>query len=363
MPLNAFSRLKGSLHNVSLTIYDRPLWRLRQSITISITGKTIGTPIANALCVSTTVHSPIKAVAGTSCAQTSAHWMTHNSSSTSMSMSAISPDLLRKNSFFSWLSATSSQLHDSMTKETFSDVMNITNITSKNWFQVTQSANREQWFGHTRLEWVVNSRLPYLHGEGNGIQIEITYDILSKAFVMTETIVTQHHHSWTSGMAKKTVKSIGMTLLILTARPKPLQGTGSGAWVEAILYTGNFLTANLLMSIARLAEACNCGTQLDRDDFHLLICKLGGGLLLTHNSVLSCWTDCLWDVDVLYKKKFTTDAMHTRTNWTSPSITATMDRSWPRYLDHPWWKYLVRYASQEEGHAAVKAEQKKKKQI
>ena len=38
---------------------------------------------------------------------------------------------------------------------------------------------------------------------------------------------------------------------------------------------------------------CDCGNKLDSDGYNLITCKTGGGPVISHNNMVSAWSDCL----------------------------------------------------------------------
>ena len=45
---------------------------------------------------------------------------------------------------------------------------------------------------------------------------------------------------------------------------------------------------------------CECRKTIDREGYHLLTCKVGGGPVWSHNCMVSVWADCLSQLHVLY---------------------------------------------------------------
>ena len=84
------------------------------------------------------------------------------------------------------------------------------------------------------------------------------------------------------------------------ARLRSIRGKGAGAWLDSIpssekfaLSSGNFVLAaslrlGLLLSLPPWATKCECGKSLDVEGYHLLTCKMGGGPVWSHNSVVLC---------------------------------------------------------------------------
>ena len=99
------------------------------------------------------------------------------------------------------------------------------------------------------------------------------------------------------------------------ARLRSLQGKGAGAWLESVPTSDKFAMNKNEFQIAaflRLGQAmpfnscvthCNCGRELDADGYHLLTCKLGGGLVWEHNNLVAEWCQCLRDLQLHHKKE------------------------------------------------------------
>ena len=89
------------------------------------------------------------------------------------------------------------------------------------------------------------------------------------------------------------------------ARLRSIRGKGAGAWLDSIpssekfaLSSGNFVLAaslrlGLPLSLPPWATKCECGKSLDVEGYHLLTCKMGGGPVWSHNSVVLCWSECM----------------------------------------------------------------------
>lgn len=89
---------------------------------------------------------------------------------------------------------------------------------------------------------------------------------------------------------------------------RSLQGAEAGAWMDAIPFSGKlhsvyvnfvgnlYLTLVLPMPTAHWISSSECRTDLDCGSFRLLSCKSGGGRLWHHNSMMSCWSECLQEL-------------------------------------------------------------------
>ena len=86
-----------------------------------------------------------------------------------------------------------------------------------------------------------------------------------------------------------------------SARLRFLQGKCAGSWLNAIPSTQNlanllgnfrlaaFIRLGIAMPLPLLADEyeSECGKTIDREGYHLLTCKVGGGLVWSHNCIVS----------------------------------------------------------------------------
>ena len=47
---------------------------------------------------------------------------------------------------------------------------------------------------------------------------------------------------------------------------------------------------------------CDTGQELDSDGYHLITCKTGGGWVISHNNMVSAWSDCLSQLQLHHEK-------------------------------------------------------------
>ena len=83
------------------------------------------------------------------------------------------------------------------------------------------------------------------------------------------------------------------------ARFRSLQRLGAGAWLDSIpssaklaLKPSDFRLAmrmglGLEMTLGSVVPICECGKDIDKDSYHLLTCKTGGGPIWTHETLTS----------------------------------------------------------------------------
>ena len=99
------------------------------------------------------------------------------------------------------------------------------------------------------------------------------------------------------------------------ARFRLLQGLGAGAWLDSIpssaklaLKPSDFCLAmrmrlGLEMPLGSVVPICECGKDIDKDGYHLLICKTGGGPIWTHETLTSVWSDCLQHLKMSHQRE------------------------------------------------------------
>lgn len=184
----------------------------------------------------------------------------------------------------------------------------------------------------------------------------------------------QHRISSAMSLCKKDSLLKSFSLNKDTARLLSLQGIGAGSWLDAIptsdkfaLKTDEFLLAACMrlgvpLPFTVMSVNCDCGAPLDKDGFHLLVCKLGGGPLWEHNALVSCWSQCLSELGIHHRKE-------PRNRYVSSDdrpdiIMYDTESGLPTDLDmsvaHPWSVSSVQFAAQESGFVAKKREAQKK---
>ena len=99
------------------------------------------------------------------------------------------------------------------------------------------------------------------------------------------------------------------------ARLLSLQGTGAGAWIEAVPTSSKFamnptefrlaafLRLGIPMPFSSCLVKCDCNATLDNEGYHLMTCKLGGGPVFTHERLKSEWSECLRELQLHHKKE------------------------------------------------------------
>ena len=99
-----------------------------------------------------------------------------------------------------------------------------------------------------------------------------------------------------------------------SARLRSLQGKSAGSWLNAIPSTQNlailpgnfrlaaFMRLGMAMPLLLLADEYKyeCRQTINKEGYHLLTCKVGGGTVWSHNCMVSVWADCLSQLFVPY---------------------------------------------------------------
>ena len=70
-------------------------------------------------------------------------------------------------------------------------------------------------------------------------------------------------------------------------------------------YLTLFLTVAILFKplFDQWATTCDCGSPVNNSGYHLLTCKLHGGPVREHDSIVSVWSTCLRSVGVYHKQE------------------------------------------------------------
>ena len=158
-----------------------------------------------------------------------------------------------------------------------------------------------------------------------------------------------------------------------TARFRSLQGKGAGAWLQSVptsskfaLKHGDFCLASRLrlgcdMLLASAFDKCNCGQPNDREGYHLLTCKHGGGPIWTHGTIVSVWSDCLRNLSITHRTepRELYDGNQCRPDIVYFDAQTGCDIEMDISIAHPWNGDVISNASREDGAAAVRREQQK----
>ena len=109
------------------------------------------------------------------------------------------------------------------------------------------------------------------------------------------------------------------------------------------------------------SSSCDFGKELDIQGYRLITCKTGGGPVHTHNSIVSAWSNCLSQLNLLHKLE--PQYRYVNSDKRSDVLVYDPDSGADIELDvslaHPWCLDSVKAASREEGVAAMKREEKK----
>ena len=157
------------------------------------------------------------------------------------------------------------------------------------------------------------------------------------------------------------------------ARLLSLQGTGAGAWIEAVPTSSKFamnptefrlaafLRLGIPMPFSSCLVKCDCNATLDNEGYHLMTCKLGGGPVFTHERLKSEWSECLRELQLHHKK----EPQHQYCdNEKRPDIVVFDSNSGCNIeldvsLVHPWRCDYLKKTASDPGYAAKKREEQK----
>ena len=118
----------------------------------------------------------------------------------------------------------------------------------------------------------------------------------------------------------------------------------------------------LPLPFAAWMEKCSCGKQLDREGYHLITCKTGGGPVWTHNTIVGAWSECLRHLHIVHKKEPKHRYLESEDR---PDIVAVDpetggDKELDVSMAHPWALDVVSNAAAVDGAAAYRREELKR---
>ena len=171
-----------------------------------------------------------------------------------------------------------------------------------------------------------------------------------------------------------TSKLLGNTnSLQQAARLRSLQGKAAGSWLEAVptspkfaLKSANFRLATRLrlgciMPMSSAIERCECSKINDREGYHPLTCKTGGGPIWSHESVANVWCDSLRHLDITHRRE--PRNLYEGSNSRPDIIVFDAQSGYDIELDislaHPCNEDIILQASKVDGAAAAKRESQK----
>ena len=105
------------------------------------------------------------------------------------------------------------------------------------------------------------------------------------------------------------------------------------------------------------------GKQLDPDGYHLITCKIGGGLVWTHNSIVGVWSQCLSHLHIVHKEpKHRYSDSDDRPDMFAVDPETSNDIELSVSMAHPWALDVVNMnkAAVEDGAAALHQEELRK---
>ena len=305
-------------------------------------------------------------------------------------------------------------IHDRITKDTFSAIIGLEQMDDIRWKQASMKV-KFGGFGLTEVQclsstafaaaWlhsvnVLPARFPSLKGlvdnlcnldsESNSIGVSLRQSIESLSpWYSSEGLEPEHHTLHELSLNPKKLQH-RLTMEISQAntadfiakqtrerdiaRMRSLQGRGAGAWLEAIPVSDKYAmepSEFRLASCMRLGQAmpfgkwidhCDCGCQLDEEGYHLLTCKRGGGPVWSHNRILSVWSECLNDLQIHHKKE--PRNRYTETDDRPDIVVFDTDNGKNIDLDislaHPWRRDVIKLAARDQGFAAKRREDRQK---
>ena len=94
----------------------------------------------------------------------------------------------------------------------------------------------------------------------------------------------------------------------------------------------------MALPFTNFINECDCGKALNKNGYHLLTCKYGGGPVWSHNCIVDGWTECLSDLHIPYQ----VEPRHHYTNTDNRPDITIFDIKTGQTLDldislaHPW---------------------------
>ena len=156
------------------------------------------------------------------------------------------------------------------------------------------------------------------------------------------------------------------------ARFRSLQELGAGAWLDSIpssaklaLKPSDFRLATrmrlgLEMPLGSVVPVCECGKDIDKDGYHLLTCKTGGGPIWTHETLSSVWSDCLQHLKMSHQRE--PRNLYVNSDDRPDIVVFDAQQGCDIELNisaaHPWALHVISRAAQEDGAAAATREVK-----
>ena len=107
-------------------------------------------------------------------------------------------------------------------------------------------------------------------------------------------------------------------------------------------------------------QKCDYSEDIDEEDYHLLMCKFGGGPAWSHNTC-SVWSECLGSLSIHHQRE--PRYQYSETDNRPDIVLFESETGVSIELDaspaHPWSKDNLNKAACEEGYAAKNQEEKK----
>ena len=208
----------------------------------------------------------------------------------------------------------------------------------------------------------------------NSLSDDSVYASLSLEDLLADPVKLQKRLTTAVGESKALSLLAVSDNVYCSARLRSIARKEAGAWLHAVP-TGNDLAMNTrefrVSACLRLglplfdqwATTCDCGSPVDDSGYHLLTCKLHGGPVREHDSIVSVWSTCLRSVGVYHKQQVRNRYVD---SFGRPDIVtfdsgnlsnSEIDDS----LAHPYNKELIFTSAKVNGHAASVKEKKVEK--
>ena len=192
-------------------------------------------------------------------------------------------------------------------------------------------------------------------------------DLLSNTNSLQKKLSQNHFKTITSQLLENT------NLILQADRLISLQGKAAGSWLEAVptspkfaLKPANFRLAARLrlgcsMPMSSAIERCECSKTNDREGYHRLTCKTGGGPIWSHKSVANVWCNSLRDLNITHRREPSNlyEGSNSRPDIIAFDAKSGYDIELDISLAHPWNEDIILQASKVEGAAAAKRESPK----
>ena len=110
---------------------------------------------------------------------------------------------------------------------------------------------------------------------------------------------------------------------------------------------------------------CDCGKELDSDEYHLITCKTGGSPVIRHNNMVLAWSDCLSQLQLHHVKEPRGRYVNSedRSDIVVFDSASGMDLELDIALAHPWSNEIEGLSATTQRAAATRRENLKIKKV